>query len=140
MSLDYNSNFSSFVTISLIVSFYVLFYLITTRVIEFINKPIYLKIGLLTYPLYLIHQVIGYIIFNHFYNLINNYLLLFFVTVLMISISFYINKYIEIPLSRYIGSSLNNFSNKLLPFSADITGACIIKKIVKKNKVIIFIL
>jgi peptidoglycan/LPS O-acetylase OafA/YrhL len=114
MSLDYNSNFSSFVTISLIVSFYVLFYLITTRVIEFINKPIYLKIGLLTYPLYLIHQVIGYIIFNHFYNLINNYLLLFFVTVLMISISFYINKYIEIPLSRYIGSRLNNFSNKIM--------------------------
>lgn len=108
MRIELNSAFSIYITALLIFSFYLIFFLITTGFLDAINKPIYLKIGLLTYPLYLIHQVFGFIIFNQLNIFINDYLLLFLVVLFMFIISIGINKYIEQPFSRKIDKILSN--------------------------------
>ena len=62
MIIDYTTDYSFLICTLIIVSFYVVFYLIITGGLDVINKPIYMSIGLLTYPLYLIHQVFGEVV------------------------------------------------------------------------------
>lgn len=111
MSMNYDTSFSLIKTSILVFSFYLVFYFICSGILDKINKPLYKKIGLLTYPLYLIHQVIGYIIFNYLSEKMNNYLLLTIVVFSMLVFSFLINKYLERPVSNFLEI---NFKNKIV--------------------------
>lgn len=104
---EFHTNFSTYITSLFIIGFYVIFYLITTGVFDVRNRLVYLKFGLLTYPLYLIHQVVGFIIFNHFVGAINDYVLLNVVILFMLIFSFLINKYIERPISEFLKRKLD---------------------------------
>lgn len=107
LSVLLDTTFSGFVIISFLTVFYGAMFLMSTNRLNYFNRSLFLKFGLLTYPLYLFHQNIGFIIFNTFDTLINKYLLLIIVLVLMLIISFGINKYIEIPLSKRMSKFLN---------------------------------
>lgn len=100
----YNHSFSQTVVISLITSFFVLIFLISINKLSVLNKKKFLYMGILTYPLYLIHQNVGFIIFNNLGVKVNKWLLFFSVFILMLIVSYVINKYIEKPL----GSSMRN--------------------------------
>jgi peptidoglycan/LPS O-acetylase OafA/YrhL len=100
-------SFSVYYITFYIAGFYFIFYLISTHKMNKINKPYFLTLGLLTYPLYLIHQYVGFIIFNLFHNQINKYLLLILVVILMLVLSYLINKFFEIPVSKRMKKILN---------------------------------
>ncbi|MDD5039495.1 MAG: acyltransferase family protein [Dehalococcoidales bacterium] len=91
----YHTTFSIFVTCSIILVFFVSFYLVTIR-----KQPIHLPnafilCGSATYPLYLIHQNIGYMIFNSLGGWVNKYVLLSGTIIIMILASLVIAKYME---------------------------------------------
>ncbi|HBW80721.1 MAG TPA: hypothetical protein DEF78_11555 [Sphingobacterium sp.] len=69
--------------------------LVSCKKLQAINSPIFVKIGMLTYPLYLAHQHIGFIIFNHLYMYLNKYLLLSAVIIFMLAIAYILSDRIE---------------------------------------------
>ena len=96
----YDTTFSPVVISLFILSFYIVMYLASIQKLSIINSPKLLKLGVLTYPLYLIHQNIGYIAFNSFVDTMNKYVLLGIVLVVVLIVSYLINTYVEVPLSR----------------------------------------
>lgn len=62
-------------------------------------------LGALTYPLYLLHQMIGFMIFNIAYPVINPHVLLWSTIAVMIGLSYLIHKEIETPMARVIKNS-----------------------------------
>jgi len=104
----YQVNFSIIIISIFISIFYILFYLISTHNLNILNKSFFLNLGVITYPLYLIHQYVGFILFNYFHQKVNKNILLLSVFLLMILISYLINKYFEVPISKKIKSILFN--------------------------------
>lgn len=108
----YGYNFNVAVVISLITVFFAIIFLISINQLKGLNKRVFLSFGILTYPLYLIHQNIGYIIFNQLGNTVNKWVLLVSVIILMLITSFLISKKIEKPLGSYMRNKLRE--NKIL--------------------------
>ncbi len=98
----YDVSFSFEWIAAIIFSFYVFFTLLVTNKLNFLNRKEFITLGVLTYPLYLIHQNIGFIIFNNFKSTTGRYLLLFLVISVMLLISYLINKIIEKRLSSVL--------------------------------------
>ena len=102
----YGVEFSNWTIAILITLFYAFMLLLSLEKLNFLNQKSFLALGVLTYPLYLIHQFIGYIIFNNLNNVTNKWLLLLIVTSLMLVSSYVINKLFEKPLGKYLRKSL----------------------------------
>lgn len=111
----YGYDFSTEVVLTLITCFFLVIFLISIDKLSFLNKKYFLYLGILTYPLYLIHQNIGFIIFNNLGNVVNKWLLLILVLLLMLTSSYLISKYIEKPTGKYLRKKLkeNSFLLKL---------------------------
>jgi len=91
----YSSDFNFMVIAFILTSFYVSFSLIAIGKTQGIAKPWFIYVGVLTYPLYLVHQNIGFILFNSLYTYMNRYVLLLLVFVTMIVVSYLIHLRIE---------------------------------------------
>lgn len=104
----YDYDLSNITVVWIITLFFILFLLVSLGKLQFFNKKEFLSIGLLTYPLYLIHQNIGYIIFNELGYKINKWVLLTVTIIIMLIISYWINKYLEKPISSYLKKMLGN--------------------------------
>ncbi|WP_286778862.1 MULTISPECIES: acyltransferase family protein [Sphingobacterium] len=91
----FHSDFSPYIIGAAIVVFYLLILLVSCKKLQAINSPRFVKIGMLTYPLYLVHQHIGFIIFNHLQPYLNKYLLLSAVIGLMLAIAYILSDRIE---------------------------------------------
>jgi peptidoglycan/LPS O-acetylase OafA/YrhL len=109
IQIHYSATFSPYIISSIIVSFYVLMYLVSIGKLRGINSPKLLKLGVLTYPLYLLHQNIGFIIFNNLGTYFNKYIIFFLTLVVIFIASYYTNKLIEIPVSRFMKNKLEKF-------------------------------
>lgn len=111
----YPDIFSIDIVTLLITLFFILMFLVSINKLNIFNKKLFYYFGILTYPLYLLHQNIGYIIFNNFGNLINKWLLLILVILIMIISAYLISVYIERPLGQYLRTQLksNHFLLKL---------------------------
>jgi len=72
--------------------------LISLKRSSFFNKKMYFFLGILTYPLYLIHQNIAYILMNY----LNKYLLLFLI------VSYLIYYFIDNIFSNYLKVKLSD--------------------------------
>jgi peptidoglycan/LPS O-acetylase OafA/YrhL len=64
------------------------------------------RLGIITYPLYLIHQQVGYILIADLHNLLPDIVSLILVILLMVASSFFISGYLESPIQRYLGRIL----------------------------------
>ena len=106
----FNTEFSTTTLVAIISSFYLVFLLIASRKLHFVNKPYFTILGALTYPLYLVHQNIGFIIFNHFDNDTYKYLTLTVAIATALSLAYLINTYVE---KRYSGR-LKQLLNKIV--------------------------
>lgn len=95
VSIHYKSELSSAVVIALISVFYGFFLLLSLGKTEFFNVKHFTTVGALTYPLYLVHQNIGFIFFQRFHDEGSRYVLLFVMTVIALSLAYLINKYVE---------------------------------------------
>ncbi len=101
---------SKMVAVLIIWFCYLLFYLLVTERIKLPNKKIYVLLGGLTYPLYLIHNVAGKTIINHLKNITPEWVAIFIVTLLMFSISYLVyigvEQQVATPMKRALFSLL----------------------------------
>lgn len=91
----YQTEFSPFIVIGIISVFYIIMFLVSIKKTKLLNKKTMLHFGILTYPLYLIHQNIGFMLFNYFGNDNNKYILLLITIFIMILLAYIISKYYE---------------------------------------------
>jgi len=110
----FESDFSPIVVTSLISALYLLFTLVISRRVEYLKSRYIVLIGALTYPLYLIHNVLGEIIFTHFAKGINQYILLISVIILMLLISFIISYFLEPKISKMMKSTLLKYTEVVI--------------------------
>jgi peptidoglycan/LPS O-acetylase OafA/YrhL len=91
----FDTTLSPYVISIIIGMFYLLMFLVANNKLKSINSPKLLKIGVLTYPLYLIHQIIGYVIFNNLSAYMNKYLIVVSTIFFMIFASYLISEKVE---------------------------------------------
>lgn len=96
----YSSNFSYIIISGIVFTFYLLMYLVSVNKLNFLNKKFFLKLGILTYSLYLVHQVVGIIMLNSLKDYMDKNLLLLLIIILMFLVSYLINLLVEKPLSK----------------------------------------
>jgi peptidoglycan/LPS O-acetylase OafA/YrhL len=89
------------VVIGLITACFIMMYLVATKKTFWVGRRNWMLLGALTYPLYLVHQAIGYVIFNHLYPGLNPHLLLWGTVGLMTAIAYLVNLHVE---QRYAGA------------------------------------
>lgn len=103
LSTTFKDEFSPMVVTCMITLFFILFYLVSTRKINFSRYSWLAWPGAITYPLYLIHSHIGYNIFFRFGHLFNKYILLSITILFMLIIAFLIHVFIEKRFSKPLG-------------------------------------
>ena len=92
--------------------FYIVFFLIINRIINLEKQRWLAWLGALTYPLYLVHSTVGYLILEKVGDSINKYLLLAGIVTLALLLAYLIHKLVEKPLHKPLG----NATNRLLQF------------------------
>ena len=103
----YSTQYDSLIVCSIIVVFFAAFFLIATNRTGTVGTLNWTVLGALTYPLYLLHQMIGFMIFNIAYPAVNPHLVLWGTLALMISTSYIIHKDIEVPFASLLKKSLS---------------------------------
>ena len=101
------------VVVGIVSTFYVLFFLTALGKTGILNRKGMLILGAITYPLYLIHQHVGFMVFNLFDAAVNKYVLLLSTTALMILLAWAISRYAEVPGARLLGSLFDRTTSKL---------------------------
>ena len=95
----YNTQMSIPAVAGIIIAFFVVMLLVATRRMGRVGEMRWLTAGALTYPLYLIHQNVGFMVFNLAYPAISNHLLLWGTLVLMLAIAYAVHVLVERRLS-----------------------------------------
>lgn len=90
-----NLNVNIWVVGAIIVIIYLVFALTALGFININERPIYTTLGSLTYPLYLVHQIAGYLIFNLLMPYVNKQLLFWATILFMIGLAWLIYTYVE---------------------------------------------
>ncbi len=79
----------------ILATFWLLFYLLVTNRLSSFYHPSFIKLGALTYPLYLIHENIGINLLNALNPLLNKWIALVITIGMMLFLAFLINQKIE---------------------------------------------
>jgi peptidoglycan/LPS O-acetylase OafA/YrhL len=110
--MDHPGTATQLVSVLIIFSFYVLFYLIVTDHISLGNKKIYFTLGGLTYPLYLMHNIAGKTIIDNLKTIMPEWFMIVCVALLFLSLSYLVHvgieKKISTPFKITLLSMLNN--------------------------------
>lgn len=110
-SIDLGVSLSKEVIVIFNLVIYLLMFLVSTKRLEWMNKKIFLSLGVITYPLYLLHQKIGYIMFDYFSEVDKNALLVYLILGFML-VSYGVNKYIEKPITNVLKRSMIRDKNR----------------------------
>ncbi len=94
--------------------FYFFFYFISNDKINLDPKKIFLTIGALTYPLYLIHNMAGKAIIDHYSSIVPERILIILVIIFMIVASYLIYRFVERPLASRLKVFLLFFSQAVV--------------------------
>tara|TARA_Y100001954_G_C15740651_1_gene568197 strand:+ start:6 stop:869 length:864 start_codon:yes stop_codon:yes gene_type:complete len=108
----FDYNFNKYISMLIIIFFYLLIFIISLGGLKILNKKSLLKLGLLTYPLYLVHQNFGFILINNFIDINYKYIFIIGLIILMIFISWLINVLIE----QKISPLLKKYSETIFKF------------------------
>lgn len=103
----YEIGLSPYIISGVIGLFYVLMFLVAIHRLKRLNSSKFLRVGMVTYPLYLIHQMIGYTIFNRFGIYVNKYVLVTSTIVMMILGAYFISEKLEPRWSAALRVKLN---------------------------------
>lgn len=110
----YHTDMDPVITAMLVIGFYAVMLLVALRKTGALAGMRWVTIGALTYPLYLLHQNIGYIIFNHAHTHVNIHLIFWGTIALMLLGAWLIHKLIEQKaapaLKRVLNKGLDTFS------------------------------
>lgn len=115
LDIAFNTEMSMAVFVGILSFYFALFYVISTKVFTITKeKRLFTMMGATTYPLYLIHAYIGYVIFIHFHSYFNKYVLLAMTIVLMLIIAYLIHITIEKQFGKWMRNRMFRFVDKLL--------------------------
>ena len=102
LSKFYNTDFNALIPLAIISLFYLIFVLIIANKLIFFRSTWVLKVGALTYPLYLVHQNVGFMLFTTYNGVINKYVLLVGVFAFVLLVAWLIHQLIEKNLSALL--------------------------------------
>ena len=109
----YHIAMNSYIVAGIITSFFVVMMLVSLKWTGFFGRSRWMVAGALTYPLYLLHQNIGYMVFNVVYPGVNRHLL-FWAAILAALISAYaVHLFVE----KRFSSPMKTGLNKLVDFT-----------------------
>jgi peptidoglycan/LPS O-acetylase OafA/YrhL len=91
----FSTNISAPIVLSLLSAFFAIMGLIATKKTSWLGRRNWMTVGALTYPLYLLHQVVGYLIINHVYPHVNAHIVLLGTLLLMLGIAYLVNVLVE---------------------------------------------
>jgi len=92
----FNVELNILLILLVIAVFYAVFFIISLEKTQIINNRKFTILGALTYPLYLIHQNIGFMLSNYLREyMLNKYMILFLVLLIVLAVSYLINRQIE---------------------------------------------
>src|SRR5580658_353052 len=106
---------SPLVAASITATFFMLFALLALRKLEGVARPWFFAVGAMTYPLYLIHQYMGYALINKLADGSLPYLWLLLIVVLMLALSWSLNRFLEVPAARALKKVVRTLSPKSAP-------------------------
>lgn len=106
-SAHYRTDFDPIAIAAIISSYATIMIMISLRRTGLLGRRNWSTVGALTYPLYLIHQNIGYMVFNGIGDRINRHVLLALVIALMLGLAHLMHTRVERPLSTYLKPWLN---------------------------------
>nr|WP_217346593.1 acyltransferase [Noviherbaspirillum sp. L7-7A]MBV0881058.1 acyltransferase [Noviherbaspirillum sp. L7-7A] len=89
--------------------FYLFFWAISSGKFYGLNLPAAKEVGMITYPLYLVHQSIGYVIMSQFATEENKILMIFITMLTMILLAFAVHHYSEVKPSIFWKSCFQAF-------------------------------
>jgi peptidoglycan/LPS O-acetylase OafA/YrhL len=95
MREHYNMDVGTYVSGALITLFFVVMVLVALRATGVFGRTRWVVAGALTYPLYLIHQHVGYMIFDAAYPAVNAHVLLWGTLVAMLAVAYAVHVHIE---------------------------------------------
>jgi peptidoglycan/LPS O-acetylase OafA/YrhL len=102
----FHTPISTTITASAVGCFYLIFWLLITRRINLSRFAWLSTLGAITYPLYLFHGNIGFVVF-HLTPGLNKYLVLVGLLVVMLVISYMVHRFVEKKGSRVLGTFVN---------------------------------
>lgn len=109
----YKLQFDPVLMTTIISAFFVVMILIASKKTPSIFRGNWALLGALTYPLYLLHQNIGYILLNAVYTRANPYLALLLILVLALLSSYAVHRLIEKPFGKRLGVLVERLLSKL---------------------------
>jgi peptidoglycan/LPS O-acetylase OafA/YrhL len=106
LEAHFGQPFSGAVVAGIVLGFYGLFLLVALGRTQWLNLPWLATLGALTYPLYLLHQRIGYVIFQHFADA-NRFVVLSATIALMLALAYLVHRLVERPLAPRMKQALS---------------------------------
>jgi peptidoglycan/LPS O-acetylase OafA/YrhL len=110
----YNTSMNRYVVAGIITIFYIIMLLVSLRRTGVLGQKRWLLVGALTYPLYLLHENIGFMIFNLAFPAINHHLLFWGTIALILVAAFAVHILIEKRFSSLLKSGLNDLADRTL--------------------------
>jgi peptidoglycan/LPS O-acetylase OafA/YrhL len=111
----YNTHMNSYVVAGAVTVFFVVMFLIAIRRTGAIGQSRWTVAGAITYPLYLLHQNIGFAVFNAAYPSISRHVLLWMTLALMLALAYTVHIAVERELSSPLRIILLKFVDVFQP-------------------------
>lgn len=93
---------SAIAVAAIITAFFVLMLLSATRNAGLIGRMNWSAVGALTYPLYLLHQFVGYMVFNLLYERVNIHLLFWGAIAGVVLLAYIVHRFAEKPMASFM--------------------------------------
>ncbi len=109
----YSTKMNGYIVAGIITTFFLVMMLASLRRTGLVGRSRWLLAGVLTYPLYLLHQNIGFMVFNIAYPTVNTHFL-FWSTIVAVLVSAYaVHLFVERRLSLQMRVGLNNIADRI---------------------------
>lgn len=111
----YSTRMNPYIVAVLVSTFYLIMWLVATNRFGAIARRRWYVAGAITYPLYLLHQNIGFIVFNMAYPSISPHILLWGMICAMLLLSYIVHCVFEKPMSSQLKTILNRVFDAVRP-------------------------
>lgn len=109
----YGVNMNRYAVVGIIIAFFGIMLLVSVKQTGAVGRRNWVLLGALTYPLYLLHQNIGFIIINLLYPNINMHIVFWGAALGAITLAYFVHVTVEKPLSPLMKTFLTNTVNHI---------------------------
>lgn len=113
----FNTTMDAYIVAAIVTSFFAVMLLVALKRSGWIGRSRWMLAGVLTYPLYLLHQNIGYVIFNTGYPAINPHLLFWGTIVAALIAAYAVHRLVEKRFASPMKAALNNLADRIQPLT-----------------------